>query len=84
VIVTRQSPFPRTRGAHAGLAALVPARGAAGIAALVLLQQAAVMARAGARVALFGGEVALVERLAPTPSQTAAGEPAPAPLEAGA
>jgi hypothetical protein len=54
---------------------LVPASTWVGILLMVAAQQAVMLARAALRVALFAGEIALVDRLVPAP-------PSPAPLAA--
>jgi hypothetical protein len=56
--------FAVVMGLYALVRTLVPAAAWAGIAVMLLAQQAVILARAGLRVALFAGEIALVERLA--------------------
>jgi hypothetical protein len=56
--------FAVVMGLYALVRTLGPAAAWAGIAVMLLAQQAVILARAGLRVALFAGEIALVERLA--------------------
>jgi hypothetical protein len=57
--------FAAVLALYLGLRQVLPAATWSGIAAMLLLQQAVMLARAGLRVALFAGEVELVERLLP-------------------
>jgi hypothetical protein len=50
---------------YLGLRSLVPAASWPGIVLMIVVQQAVMLARAGLRVALFAGEVEVVERLLP-------------------
>ncbi len=53
--------------AYLALRNVVPAGTWAGILFMLAAQQAVMLARAGLRIALFAGEIALLERLAPRP-----------------
>jgi hypothetical protein len=66
--------------AYLTLRNLVPASTWAGILLMFVAQQAVMLARAGLRIALFAGEMALVDRLLPAArSLDPAAPPAPAP-----
>ena len=70
---------------YLGLRSVLPATSWGGIVAMVVVQQAVVLARAGLRVGLFAAEVELVERFLP-PAPVAPPEPFvdEPPLELGA
>jgi hypothetical protein len=54
---------------------VVPASTWAGIVLMFVVQQVVMLARAGLRVALFAGEIALLDRLAPRPSPVVSDAP---------